>query len=305
MGGAAVHCFDGRQTRRRVAALDVRRHRPCARSTGTASIARWSSPSGSSSPSPTSRETTRFELITVVLTDLGDGRTEMLFQQSGGTLSAERVRARRARLGRLLRPHRGAPRRRLILRSYDRAVGVGAMTRVVVTGGSGKAGRAIVRELLEHGYEVSNIDIAPPVSRSPLGGRPDAARRDDRGAAGADAVVHLAAIPAPGLDRGAHVSPQHRPPPTIFSGGNAAGPQAVVWASSETTLGLPFEREHPRYAPIDEQHPLCLEQLRALEGRLARSWRASSAAGAAFLSWDCASRTSWSPRLPEVPGVLG
>ncbi len=30
-----------------------------------------------------------FELITVVLTDLGDGRTEMHFQQSGGTLSAE------------------------------------------------------------------------------------------------------------------------------------------------------------------------------------------------------------------------
>jgi uncharacterized protein YndB with AHSA1/START domain len=30
-----------------------------------------------------------YELITVVLTDLGDGRTEMLFQQSGGNLSAE------------------------------------------------------------------------------------------------------------------------------------------------------------------------------------------------------------------------
>jgi uncharacterized protein YndB with AHSA1/START domain len=29
------------------------------------------------------------ELITVVLTDLGDGRTEMLFQQSGGGLSPE------------------------------------------------------------------------------------------------------------------------------------------------------------------------------------------------------------------------
>jgi uncharacterized protein YndB with AHSA1/START domain len=30
-----------------------------------------------------------FELVTVVLTDLGDGRTEMHFRQSGGTLSAE------------------------------------------------------------------------------------------------------------------------------------------------------------------------------------------------------------------------
>jgi hypothetical protein len=29
----------------------------------------------------------------------------------------------------------------------------------------------------------------------------------------------------------------------------------VVWASSETVLGLPFERERPAYAPIDEEHP--------------------------------------------------
>ena len=33
--------------------------------------------------------------------------------------------------------------------------------KIVVTGGSGKAGRAIVRDLLEHGYEVLNADLAP------------------------------------------------------------------------------------------------------------------------------------------------
>ena len=38
--------------------------------------------------------------------------------------------------------------------------------KVVVTGGSGKAGRATVRELLEHGYDVLNVDIAAP--REPL-----------------------------------------------------------------------------------------------------------------------------------------
>jgi nucleoside-diphosphate-sugar epimerase len=38
----------------------------------------------------------------------------------------------------------------------------------------------------------------------------------------------------------------------------------VVWASSETTLGLPFEREQPRYAPIDEDHPLLPESSYAL-----------------------------------------
>ena len=36
------------------------------------------------------------------------------------------------------------------------------MKRIVVTGGSGKAGRAILRELAEHGYETLNVDVVPP-----------------------------------------------------------------------------------------------------------------------------------------------
>ena len=44
------------------------------------------------------------------------------------------------------------------------------------------------------------------------------------------------------------------------------GLRRVVWASSETILGLPFEREQPAYAPIDEEHPpLPGVELRALE----------------------------------------
>ena len=40
--------------------------------------------------------------------------------------------------------------------------------KIVVTGGSGKAGRAIVRDLLEHGHEVLNVDRVPsPESSSP------------------------------------------------------------------------------------------------------------------------------------------
>jgi NAD(P)-dependent dehydrogenase (short-subunit alcohol dehydrogenase family) len=35
------------------------------------------------------------------------------------------------------------------------------MTRIAVTGGSGKAGRAVVQDLLEHGHEVLNIDRVP------------------------------------------------------------------------------------------------------------------------------------------------
>jgi nucleoside-diphosphate-sugar epimerase len=129
--------------------------------------------------------------------------------------------------------------------------------KVCVTGAIGKAGRAVVAELREHGHEVIATDLA-----APAGGRPHwllLADLTDYGQAvevlqGADAVVHLANIPAPGL----------RPPAVTFNWNMAmnynvftAAAQLrldrVVWASSETTLGLPFDVP-PRYAPVDEDH---------------------------------------------------
>jgi nucleoside-diphosphate-sugar epimerase len=35
------------------------------------------------------------------------------------------------------------------------------MKNIVVTGGSGKAGRAVCRHLMERGYEVLNVDMLP------------------------------------------------------------------------------------------------------------------------------------------------
>ncbi len=133
------------------------------------------------------------------------------------------------------------------------------MKRIVVTGGSGKAGRAVVRDLVEHGYDVLNVDLTPsreataPFVRLDLTdlGQTYEALRD------AEAVVHLAAIPAPGImtdERTFHINLSSTY--NIFSAAVALKLQRVVWASSETTLGLPFDREQPAYAPIDEQHPL-------------------------------------------------
>ena len=132
------------------------------------------------------------------------------------------------------------------------------MARVVVTGGSGKAGRAVVRDLLGHGDEVLSVDLV---------GSPDLAcdqiQADltDLGQAfevlhGADAVIHLAAIPAPRL-RPDELTFRVNTTSTynVFSAATALGLGRVVWASSETILGLPFEREQPAYAPIDEEHP--------------------------------------------------
>ena len=136
-----------------------------------------------------------------------------------------------------------------------------------MTGGSGKAGRVIVRDLAERGYEVLNIDRAPsPESNAPDSAIPylsadvtDFGQALEALAGGDamprfDAVVHLAAIPSP-----AHATPDQvfrtnmTSTHAVFAAAARLGLQRVVWASSETTLGLPFERP-PDYAPVDEAH---------------------------------------------------
>ena len=73
--------------------------------------------------------------------------------------------------------------------------------RIVVTGGSGKAGRWVVRDLRDRGHEVLNVDVTHDGSAHGLCVLADLT---DLGQcheviAGADAVVHLAAIPAPDI----------------------------------------------------------------------------------------------------------
>jgi nucleoside-diphosphate-sugar epimerase len=155
------------------------------------------------------------------------------------------------------------------------------MRSVVVTGGSGKAGRAATKELLAHGYRVMNVDVAPPAEPlchflkadlNDLGQAVDCLKRaagtvDRRREPLGDpfAVVHMAAIPAPGLAPDA-VTFQNNLMTTynIFSAATLVGLQRVVWASSETTYGLPLTRWPPDFAPVTEEHPLVPESGYAL-----------------------------------------
>jgi len=129
--------------------------------------------------------------------------------------------------------------------------------RVVVTGGSGKAGRWVVRDLREGGHDVLNVDLHHDGSAhglcvvtdlTDLGQVHDVVR-------GADALVHLAAIPAPEIrPEGETFRVNAISTWNVFAAAVAAGVRRVVWASSETVLGLPFD-EPPEFAPVDETHP--------------------------------------------------
>jgi nucleoside-diphosphate-sugar epimerase len=135
---------------------------------------------------------------------------------------------------------------------------------IIVTGGSGKAGRACISELLAHNYEVASVDLvrAPdlsaPFSRVELTdfGQTMAAfsQVDDR-IRNVTGIVHLAAIPAPGLAPNAVTFATNTISTyNVFEAARQLGIKNIVWASSETVLGLPFDTPPP-YVPIDEEYP--------------------------------------------------
>jgi len=160
--------------------------------------------------------------------------------------------------------------------------------RVVVTGGSGKLGRFVVDDLVAHGHDVLNVDQSRPEPSASAYLRADLTDYgqvlealtgvDEHGPA--EAVVHLAAIPAPGIQSNAATFANNAPSTyNVFAAARAAGIKNVVWASSETVLGLPFDTPPP-YAPIDEEYAPRPEStyslVKTLEEEMARQ----------FCRWD-------------------
>lgn len=148
------------------------------------------------------------------------------------------------------------------------------LRRVVVTGGSGKLGRATVREFAASGYEVVSVDLVAGEPQEHVrhvradlrdsgqvielltsiddvfGGTPG--RVTERLAG----VVHLGATPAPGLRPNAVTFADNSAATyNVFSAARLAGLDRIVFASSETVLGLPFEQNPPPYLPVDEEYP--------------------------------------------------
>ena len=151
--------------------------------------------------------------------------------------------------------------------------------RIAVTGGSGKLGSTVVTVLTEAGHEVTNLDIAGQrgpgfirVSLTNYGEVVDALFGENDPSAGPeqaakpafDALVHLAAIPAPGIL--SDVATFHNnilSTFNVFQAARRAGIRNIVYASSETVLGLPFEVPPP-YIPVDEDYPARPESMYSL-----------------------------------------
>jgi nucleoside-diphosphate-sugar epimerase len=134
--------------------------------------------------------------------------------------------------------------------------------RIAVTGGSGKLGRSVVRRLTEDGHSVLNLDRAGERSAAlaivdlrNYGQVLDVVLGLDDRHRGFDAIVHLGAIPAPGLVPDAATFENNMLSTyNVFQAARRAGIKKVVYASSETVLGLPFDVDPP-YIPVDEDYP--------------------------------------------------
>jgi UDP-glucose 4-epimerase len=151
--------------------------------------------------------------------------------------------------------------------------------RIAVTGGSGKLGRSVVAALSQAGHEVVTLDAKG--SRGPgfvqvdlanfgetidaLFGENNSSEGPEQAANPAfDGLVHLAAIPAPGIV--SDVATFHNNMLctfNVFQAARRAGIRNIVYASSETTLGLPFDVP-PLYIPVDEECAARPESMYAL-----------------------------------------
>jgi nucleoside-diphosphate-sugar epimerase len=134
--------------------------------------------------------------------------------------------------------------------------------RIALTGSSGKLGTVVLRELRGAGHDVVGLDVVGTrgpgflqVDLTDYGQVVDALTGVHGDSGGFDAVVHLAAIPAPGI-RSDIATFRNNMLTTfdVFWAAVGLGIRRIVYASSETVLGLPFDVPPP-YIPVDEEYP--------------------------------------------------
>lgn len=133
-------------------------------------------------------------------------------------------------------------------------------TRVLVTGGAGRIGAWVVKEL-QSDYEVVIFDRMPP--NQPLKARVVLGDHSDLGqiceaAAGAGAILHLSAIPGLGPQTESVIFQTNvLGAYAVHQAAALLGIDTVVSTSSQSAYGWAWGTRDflPRYLPIDEEHP--------------------------------------------------
>lgn len=143
----------------------------------------------------------------------------------------------------------------------EKSIGGIMNKKVVVTGGSGKLGKWVLREFVENKYDVVNVDIALPKDEICRTVKADLTNLGEVYGvlSGADAVVHIAAIPRPNMHPNEVVFENNvMCTYNILEAAAGLGIKKAVIASSEALYGICFAVNpiQPLYVPIDEDHPL-------------------------------------------------
>ncbi len=134
------------------------------------------------------------------------------------------------------------------------------MKKIVVTGGSGKLGQLVVRELLAYNYDVLSLDRVAPAERLCSSWIVDLRRSGDLYEAfqGAFGVAHLGAFQAPNLTSdaetfGNNVTSTYN----VLRAACDLKINKVAIASSTAAFGFIYAKLPwlPEYLPLDENHP--------------------------------------------------
>src|SRR6185437_828303 len=149
---------------------------------------------------------------------------------------------------------------------------------ILVTGGGGHLGNVVMRELGKSARTVA-FDLKPPQGDAPfIQGSVLSLPDIEDAMRGADALVHVAAIP----------NPRDRPPEVVFEtnvrgtwnafhAASRAGVKKAILVSSECATGLCYQKAEfpPDYLPIDEAYPLRPAEVYGLSKQAAETVAAS------------------------------
>lgn len=134
------------------------------------------------------------------------------------------------------------------------------MKKVVVTGGSGRLGQFVIRDLLAHEYQVLSLDKVPPREKLCPSWLADLRHGGDLFEALKDAhgIIHLGAYQAPNLaPDGETLSNNVSATYNVLRAAADMHVKRVVIASSTAAFGFIYATKlwAPEYLPLDEDHP--------------------------------------------------